>query len=404
MAKKVMQQEMTAENVGVINPFALAEVLLNRPVEWENVDVQKTLSETFDMPYEKLFDPIYESPLYTGLEFNTETMVMERAEPPVVETGLPELGSESTTTDAEAFLTDADLGFEDIGVAQALAGVSATATWQDPGVFFKEAAEMADPVQGALGDCYFIAALSSVAWARTYDIAHRSRATGTSQQQFVDMVMFYDNGKAARVEVSEQLPLNPPANYYIYARSKEQGEIWPAVYEKAYAKWRTHTASDHPNYAPIAGGDPVGALAQLTGLNRTYYWTSQISADDIWHRVRQNCISRKTFNPMVAWTYPSGEASPDKVNYNNAHLVANHAYSILGWDYRNGQKYVVIRNPWGSYEATMGVTGGHWYAWDAPYYGGPGWWRPVNLPSNDGIFALRADIFKKFYAGFGLVK
>lgn len=45
-------------------------------------------------------------------------------------------------------------------------------------------------------------------------------------------------------------------------------------------------------------------------------------------------MNYKTFNPMVAWTY--GSSPSPEVNYNNAHLVANHAYSIPGWNYMDG--------------------------------------------------------------------
>jgi hypothetical protein len=408
LAETIVKEEVTMgnndktpENVGVINPYALAEVVLKQSVDWEQVDTHEVLKEAFAKPYEELFDPKYESPLYTGLKLNRETLDMERAELPT-DIGFPKVDAELLKTDAE--VTDADLQVKEKDVPQVLARVSATATWKDPGSFFKEAAEMSDPVQGALGDCYFIAALSSVAWADTYVIAHKTRATGTTQQAFVDMIELYDGDKPVKVEVSELLPLNPPANNYIYARSSEKGEIWPAIYEKAYAKWRTNDPGDKPNYAPIAGGDPVRAAAQLTGLKRYYYWTAGLSAHDIWQKVRQNSLSRKTFNPVVAWTYPSGDKSPDKVNYNNAHLVANHAYSILGWDYVNGQEYVVLRNPWGTYEATLNIAGGTWIAWDAPYYGGPGWWRPVQMATVDGIFGLRADAFKKYFAGFGWVE
>jgi hypothetical protein len=261
---------------------------------------------------------------------------------------------------------------------------------------------MTDPVQGALGDCYFIAALSSVAWARPYVIAQRNRATGPGQMQFVDMIEFYTNGAWKKVEVTELLPMNSPGNLYIYARSSEAGEIWPAVYEKAYAKWRTNDAGDMPNYNPIAGGDPVGAMQQLTGLPPTYIGTSGLSAHDIWQKVRANSISMKTFNPMVAWTYGTSP-SPD-VNYNNAHLVANHAYSILGWNYLNNAEYIVVRNPWATYEGILNVAGGIWTAWDQPYYGGNGWWRPIPMATLDGIFALRSDTFKAYFAGFGWVK
>jgi hypothetical protein len=368
--------EETAENVGVINPYALAEVVLGRKVRWRQVgDPKKLLEESLGFAYEELFDPKHGSPLYAGLRFDPARNTMEKA----------------------------DLKSTAEGPVKALIDVGTTVVWVDPGDFFEQGAEMLDPVQGALGDCYFIAALSSVAWARTYVIAQRARATDAAGA-FVDMIEFFGSAGWAKVEVTEQIPLRSPGNSYIYCRSSDPGEIWPAVYEKAYAKWRTNDTDDRPNYAPIAGGDPVGAARQLTGLTAYYFWCKAMTPSAIYQKVRENSISMKTFNPMVAWTYPSGDASPDKVNYTNATLVANHAYSIVGWQYLNGQGYVVLRNPWGTHEATMNVAGGTWVSWDAPYYGGPGFWRPISFATNDGVFALRVDTFKSYFAGLGVVK
>jgi len=362
------------ENIGVINPYALAEVMLKRKVNWKRVNAPQLLEKTLGTAYENLFDPKHDSPLYAGLNLNRKTMAMER-------TDIPSAAK---------------------GAHRALLDVRATTVWVDPGDFFEEGTELTDPVQGAVGDCYFIAALSAVAWARPYVIAQRNRATGTGQQNFVDMIEFFKAGKATKVEVTELCPLQAPGNTYIYARSSEAGEIWPAVYEKAYAKWRTSDPGDQPNYASIAGGDPVGAIVQLTNLAPTYIGNASLTAHDIWQKVRANSISMKTFNPMVAWTY-STSPSPD-VNYNTAHLVANHAYTVLGWAFANNQEYVVLRNPWGTYEGTLNVLGGAWVAWDQPYYGGTGFWRTISMATADGVFALSSDTFKKYFAGFGWVK
>jgi hypothetical protein len=371
-----MGKQAKPENIGVINPYALTETILKKRVNWRRIsDPQKLLSDTLGQEYGKLFDPKHGSPLYAGLRLDKETKTMRQMDGP-------------------ARLKQASKVF-----VQAVAGT----TWIDLGDFFQEGTELTDPVQGALGDCYLIAALSSVAWARPYVIAQRTRATGAGPSQFVDMIEFYSGGKWTKIDVSELIPASTPGNGFIYARSTDAGEVWPAIYEKAYAKWRTNHTGDQPDYASIAGGDPVGAMQQLTGLTPVYLATSSLSAHDIWQKVRANSISMKTFNPMVAWTYASSP-SP-KVNYNNAHLAANHAYSILGWQYADNQEYVVLRNPWGTYEATLNVAGGTWTAWDQPYYGaGSGWWRSIPMSKGDGIFALRSDTFKDYFAGFGWVK
>ena len=178
-----MSNEKKPENIGVSNPYALAEVMLKKKVNWKRVDSKKLLEKTLGMSYEELFDPKFKSPLYAGLKLSPKTKTLERVEIP------------STAK----------------GVHRALVDVGATTVWADPGDFFEEAAELTDPVQGAVGNCYFIAALSSVAWARTYVIAQRTRATGTGQQDFVDMIEFlkaYGSSNPKKVEVTELLPLN----------------------------------------------------------------------------------------------------------------------------------------------------------------------------------------------------
>ena len=371
----VTPEESQANNIGVINPYALAELKLGKRMNWtELADSHEVMASTLETRYEDLFDPGNNMTLYAGMRFDDKTGDLESFE------------GDNRVTD------DSPVVRETVNATQ----------WLDVGSFYSDCAEFSDPIQGAVGDCYLIAALSAVAWARTYVIAHRTWRD--QSQREIDMVLFNQNNDWIKIAVSEKLPLRTPGNSFIYARSQDRGELWPAIYEKAYAKWKTNDNSDTPNILAIAGGDMVRATDELMGGTRYYYATRSLTADSLWTKVRQNSISRKTFNPMTAWTYSSGQSSPDHVNYNSANIVANHAYTVLGWDYRNAQKYIILRNPWGQTESRVGVDNGHWAAWDAPYYGGPGKWISVNLPLNDGVFALRMDEFKKYFAGLGLVK
>lgn len=382
--------------IGVVNPFALAEVRLGRRVNWTTVGNRpQLLEDTLEFPYDKLFDPATGSPLYPGMEVEQGAIVRTGGEPAAM---------------AAEHRSDADLPVGDGAAADGLGITVGGTAWIDPGDFFEETTELLDPVQGAVGDCYLIAALSSVAWARPYVIAQRNRATGNGS--FLDMVEFFNGSTKTEVEISENLPLGTPGNYFLYCRSSDPGEIWPAVYEKAYAKWRTGDPGDQPNILAIAGGDPVLAISQLTGFPRTYYSCAAMTAHDIWQRVRANSLSYKTFNPMTAYTYPTSDAAAGRV-YANANLVANHAYSILGWGYVDGHEYVIVRNPWGTTEATLNIMNGSWVAWDAAYSGPAGgspsggtrgFWRTIPLSNNDGIFGLRADTFKLYFQGFGVAK
>ncbi|MBI1282109.1 MAG: hypothetical protein GC179_28540 [Anaerolineaceae bacterium] len=453
-ADDVAVGEGVAQNNGVINPYALAEVIADRKIPWKELpDAPRVLEDILQTPYEELFDPAFEGPLYTGLKLNSKLeLVPERSPLLDVEINLDinDLENPLTSLDIKKL---ADLGprfnVKDVGTIevtsaelvrqqylqltvrlpdkerlQSLARVLSrdivatishdpkaqgnsqswtppNATWTDPGRFFNEGTEFFDPVQGAVANCYYIAALASVAWAKPFQIAQMTRATGTGQQSFVDMVRFYkpDSGGVLdkQIEVTETVPQTLSGNF-IYARSSEAGEIWPSVYEKAYAKLKTGTSSDHPDITATAWGDCVWATAQLTGGRRYYYDTASRSSDTLWDLVRGNSLSYRTFNPMTAWTYSTGDANDRHLNYSGATIVASHCYSVLGWGYYNSRKYIVLRNPWGNTEATVATLNATISMYDIS------WWRPITLNIVDGTFAMEAWAFKYYFAGLGVAK
>jgi hypothetical protein len=444
--REAKNPEDAIQRSAVVNPYALAELVAGRRIPWQEIDdTRGMLEELLQTPYEELFDPKYDSPLYLGFRLNEELRLEPKPLPaPDAQRDTAANDLEHTPVGDAVIATLADLGplfsTKDIGgIKVERAEMHANAvdirvrmsdvlrrerlariltpeivdlvvfdpdrvrivrpTWLDQGTFFHEAAEFFDPVQGAVANCYFIAAMSSVAWARPYVIKQLTRATGQSQQQFVDMIRFYDpsKGNAAHdVEVTELTPVTSNGSP-IYCRSSETGEIWPAVYEKAFAKFVTNDPGDFPDITKTAWGDCVYASAQLTGLSRHYFDTASHTADQLWNLVRANSLSRRTFNPMTAWTYGSGDASPDHITYSDANLVAAHCYSILGWAYENGHEYIVLRNPWGSTEASINTYGGTEWFYDVS------WWRPIAFANPDGVFALRAETFKMYFAGLGYV-
>jgi hypothetical protein len=378
------------ENIGVINPFALVEMKLKRTVNWDSVaDHRRFIENVLQFPYAKLFDPQYGSPLYPGLRFDVPKKAL------VGDSSVPNV----------ATLLQRVQELDTVAVGAGAAGGTGQ-QWVDPGHFFNsEPADFTDPVQGALPDCHFISALASLAWASPYSIAQRTRPIKDPdtfvQGDAVDMIQFFGGTGAApkNVEVTELLPLIEPGNVYQYARGADPEETWPAVYEKAWVKWFTNNPGDQPDYTKVTGGDPIGDLVNLTGLTGTYKSTQGVTSDSIWQDVRSNCRGSWTFNPMAAWTYASAADAPTPINYDTAGLVAWHVYSILGWIYSGNQEYVVLRNPWGNSPGTLNVDNGLWTAIEQI---ASGFTRTIKLPA-DGVFALRADTFQQYYAGYGWV-
>lgn len=99
--------------------------------------------------------------------------------------------------------------------------------------------------------------------------------------------------------------------------------------------------------------------------------------------------------PKTAWTHASGDASPDRVDHVTAQIVGSHCDTVPGWAYRNCQRWIVLRNPWGDTDATTSILDATISMYDVS------WWRPITLKDNDGVFAVEIGAFKKYFAGFG---
>jgi len=67
----IQENPEAAQKNGVINPYALAEYVSGRKIDWRCVeDKPQMLENILQTPYQELFDPKYERPLYLGLKLN----------------------------------------------------------------------------------------------------------------------------------------------------------------------------------------------------------------------------------------------------------------------------------------------------------------------------------------------
>ncbi len=426
-------------NVGAINPYALTEALTGRKIDWTKKESIETMEDALETDYSELFDMKFNSPLFAGLKLNDQNMAEPVAASEIsirdekdTETpdisgittlgGLRNLGL--TNLDSSAIrsgnlirgslnlrlrIPEMDKTLSKTRLSRQLAAIVLNSgssgdwtpengIWKDMGDFFKDVTEFSDPIQGAIGNCYFIAALAAVAWADPYLIVHRNRATGTGETARVNAIQFYTKGggkdaPSKLVEVSDKTIVRSSNNNPIYCRSNDANEIYPALYEKAFAKWILQTNSDKPDITKTAFGDPVKATAQLNNKTANYYNTSSRTGDQLYSIVRENSMSYKTIHPMTAWTYGSNK------DYTGTNVVGNHAYTVLGWAFKNNKKYIVLRNPWGVTEpAGLNTYQGVLSFFDKSF------WRPVNMVGNDGVFAIEANSFKNLFAGLGVAK
>jgi hypothetical protein len=319
--------------------------------------------------------------------------------------------------------------------------------WKDVGSFFHETAEFFDPIQWGLADCWLVSAMSSVAWSMPFAISQRTRATGPNDQSFVNLIELVDpsNGNKLSFELTDETVMYSGTTTPMYSHSTETGELWPAIIEKAFANWRRATSVDHPDLTALNYGDCVHASAAITGRKPHYTATASSSTSDLINLVKSHSMSHRTFDPMTAWTYGSADDAPDEISYATSNIVANHCYSVLGWVQGSklfapklsnhvtvtdhvlsltstggaatspartldavraidpsriaqlfSQNYIVLRNPWGSFEATTGELGGVVSMRDVSF------WRSIDLDVDDGVFAIDVATFKRYFAGIGV--
>jgi hypothetical protein len=178
-------------------------------------------------------------------------------------------------------------------------------------------------------------------------------------------VRFYENGNKNR-------PVDIKIDSDLYVRSfggpiyggslggsvdKDKMELWYPLIEKAYAQWKG-------SYDTIGNGGSAGkVMSEMVGRSQGYEWVSSGNGDRLYNRI-QSDIAKGI--PVAAGTHGSDQAS----RYTNTGVYANHAYSVLGVEEKNGEKFVKLRNQ--------------------SEYGSDG--------KNDGFFSLPLSKFTELYS------
>ncbi|MEH2196116.1 MAG: C2 family cysteine protease, partial [Nostoc sp.] len=206
------------------------------------------------------------------------------------------------------------------------------------GSLFQNGISADDIKQGDLGDCYYMATLSSIAQEKPNYI----------QNMFIDngdntfTVRFFNNAVANYVTVDQYLPTNAYGQL-IYASkgssyNNSSNELWVGLAEKAYAQLGESGWSRPDNttnaYSSIEGGWMDYVTSQVTGLNATMQQVSSMSKTQLIDLVNSNKVLTAGF-----------------VNGANYGVVNNHAYTVSSYNATNGT--FKLRNPWGSQDASL---------------------------------------------------
>ncbi len=178
----------------------------------------------------------------------------------------------------------------------------------DPSVF--------DVNQRFIGDCYFLAAIQSIA----------NQSPSTIRNLIADL------GDGTYVVKFKSDYVRVDGDFANWAASPgSSGNLWPIVFEKAYAFYRYKSST----YRSLDYGWSYEVFNNLTLTYASQALSWQTSAAWLYDTVLDKLKSNQAVT--IATNY-----------YSSAPFVNNHMYSIIGvFKDTDGQVKYVLRNPWG---------------------------------------------------------